>query len=147
MWTETTPSFQGQHFAIHQAYCPPRPDPLPPIMIGGAGERLMLPLVARLADWWNVGAMAPEAYRHKRDIVHRHAEAAGRDPATIVHTIIMERRLPQSAADSARWLDELSPLVELGVSCFMLDCGHVTSTEPIARFAEEVMQLLQRNSA
>jgi hypothetical protein len=36
-------------------------------------------------------------------------------------------------------LDELSPLIELGVTHFMLDFGNVTSAEPIARFAEEVI--------
>jgi alkanesulfonate monooxygenase SsuD/methylene tetrahydromethanopterin reductase-like flavin-dependent oxidoreductase (luciferase family) len=65
-------------------------------MIGGEGERLMLPLIGRLADWWNVGAKAPEAYRHKRDIVYRHAEATGRDPAGIVQTMMLERRLPST---------------------------------------------------
>jgi hypothetical protein len=51
----------------------------------------------------------------------------------------MDSRLPQSTADSARWLEELRPLIELGLSYFMLDCGHVTATEPIVRFAEEVI--------
>lgn len=140
MWTETAPSFEGEYFEIDQAYCPPRPEPPPPIMIGGAGEQLMLPLIARRADWWNVGPTSPEDYRRKRDIVHRHAEAADRDPTGIVQTMMkMDSRLPQSTADSARWLEELRPLIELGLSYFMLDCGHVTATEPIVRFAEEVI--------
>jgi alkanesulfonate monooxygenase SsuD/methylene tetrahydromethanopterin reductase-like flavin-dependent oxidoreductase (luciferase family) len=140
MWTETAPSFKGEYFEIDQAYCPPRPDPLPPLMIGGAGEQLMLPLIARRADWWNIGPTSPEDYRRKRDIVHRHAEAVGRDPTGIVQTMMkMDSRLPQSTADSARWLEELRPLIELGLSYFMLDCGHVTATEPIVRFAEEVI--------
>lgn len=140
MWTETAPSFKGEYFQIKSAYCPPRPDPPPPIMIGGSGEQLMLPLVGRQADWWNVGQVLPEAYRRKRDIVHRHAEAAGRDPSAIVQTVFKTNaRLPQSAADSVRWLDELTPLIELGATHFMLDFGHVTATEPIARFADEVI--------
>jgi hypothetical protein len=36
----------------------------------------------------------------------------------------------------------LQPLVELGVTHFMLGCGHVTTTEPIVRLAEEVIQPL-----
>ena len=144
MWTETAPSFKGDYFEIKDAYCPPQPTPPPPIMIGGAGEQLMLPLIARRADWWNTGFMDAETYRSKRDILHEHAEAIGRDPAEIVHTFMVEGRpLPTSSQDSARWLDELRPLVELGVTYFMLDFGHVTSTEPIARFAEEVIAPLQ----
>jgi alkanesulfonate monooxygenase SsuD/methylene tetrahydromethanopterin reductase-like flavin-dependent oxidoreductase (luciferase family) len=144
MWTETAPSIKGEYFAIDQAYCPPRPDPRPPIMIGGKGEQLMLPLIARQADWWNVGWLSPAEHRRKRNLVRRQAEAAGRDPAGITQTVMrMDSRLPRSAADSARWLDELSPLIELGVTHFMLDCGHVTVTEPIARFAEEVIRPLR----
>jgi alkanesulfonate monooxygenase SsuD/methylene tetrahydromethanopterin reductase-like flavin-dependent oxidoreductase (luciferase family) len=140
MWTETAPSFKGQYFEIKEAYCPPQPTPLPPIMIGGSGEQLMLPLIARRADWWNIGFVDVETYRRKRDLLHRHAEAAGRDPAEIVHTFMKEGRpLPTSSVESRGWLDELRPLVELGVTHFMLDFGHVTSTEPIARFAEEVI--------
>jgi alkanesulfonate monooxygenase SsuD/methylene tetrahydromethanopterin reductase-like flavin-dependent oxidoreductase (luciferase family) len=140
MWTETAPSFKDKYFEIKQAYCPPLPAPPPPIMIGGGGEQLMLPLIARLADWWNIGFVDVGAYRRKRDILHRHAEAAGRDPGEIVHTYFKtDCSLPTSSADSARWLDELRPLVELGVTHFMLDFGHVTSSEPMARFAEEVI--------
>lgn len=140
MWTETAPSFRGEYFEIRGAYCGPLPGPPPPIMMGGSGEQLMLPLIARRADWWNSGFVDLETYRRKRDILHGHAEAAGRDPGEIVHTYMKtDRRLPESFEDAARWLDELRPLVELGVTHFMLDLGHVTSPELIVRFAEEVM--------
>jgi alkanesulfonate monooxygenase SsuD/methylene tetrahydromethanopterin reductase-like flavin-dependent oxidoreductase (luciferase family) len=140
MWTEIAPSFEGEYFELKDAYCPPLPTQPPPIMIGGAGEQLMLPLIARRADWWNTGFMDADTYRRKRDIVHHHAEAAGRDPAGIVHTFMKEGlALPESSEDVARWLDELRPLVALGVTHFMLDFGHVTSTEPILRFVKEVM--------
>jgi alkanesulfonate monooxygenase SsuD/methylene tetrahydromethanopterin reductase-like flavin-dependent oxidoreductase (luciferase family) len=145
MWTETAPSFNGEHYQIKRAYCPPRPEPLPPIMIGGEGEQLMLPLIARQADWWNIGPTSPAEYRRKRDVLQREAEAIGRDPGEIVQTMMRTGvDLPESAADSARLVEELQPLVDLGVTYFMLDCGHVTATEPIARFAEEVMQPLNQ---
>lgn len=143
MWTETAPSFQGEHYHIDEAYCPPLPQPVPPIMIGGEGEQLMLPLVGREADWWNIGPVSPPDYERKRDIMRRHAEEAGRDPAQIVHSMMrMDFKLPHTKEDSAHLLNELRPFVNLGVSYFMLDCGHVTDTEPIHRFAEEVMRPL-----
>lgn len=145
MWAETAPSFKGEYFEIRNAYCPPQPTPPPPIMIGGSGEQLMLPLIARRADWWNIGFVDVNTYRGKRDLLRRHAEAAGRDPEDIVHTFMkQDRPLPTSSEDSARWLDELRPLIELGVTHFMLDFGNVTSTEPIARFAEEVIAPLTK---
>lgn len=145
MWTETAPSFKGEYFEIKAAYCPPRPDPLPTLMIGGEGEQLMLPLIARQADWWNIGPTSPEIYRRKRDLLHREAEVAGRDPGEIVQTMMRTGvELPESAVDSARLIEGLQPLIELGVTYFMLDCGHVTATEPIARFAEEVIRPLNK---
>jgi alkanesulfonate monooxygenase SsuD/methylene tetrahydromethanopterin reductase-like flavin-dependent oxidoreductase (luciferase family) len=146
MWTETAPSFKGRYFEIKEAYCPPPPTPPPPIMIGGGGEQLMLPLIARQADWWNIGFVDVDSYRRKRNILNQNMEAIGRDPAEIVHTYMKQGRpLPASSEDSARWLDELRPLIELGVAYFMLDFGHVNSTESIVRFAEEVMTPLIAN--
>lgn len=105
----------------------------------------MLPLIARQADWWNIGPTSAAEYRRKRDALLREAEAVGRDPGEIVQTMMRTGvNLPESAADSARLIEELHPLVELGVTYFMLDCGHVTATEPIVRFAEEVMQPLNQ---
>jgi alkanesulfonate monooxygenase SsuD/methylene tetrahydromethanopterin reductase-like flavin-dependent oxidoreductase (luciferase family) len=146
MWSETAPSFRGKHFKINEAYCPPQPSPTPPIMIGGSGEQLMLPLVARRADWWNTGFMDARSFQRKRDVLHRHAEAIGRNPMDIVHTFIKaDRQLPNTSGDSERWLEELRPLVKLGVTHFMLDLGHVTSSEPVMRFAEEVITPLNQD--
>ncbi|HEX2979063.1 MAG TPA: LLM class flavin-dependent oxidoreductase, partial [Anaerolineaceae bacterium] len=139
MWTESAPSFQGKYFQIAEAYCPPMPVPPPPIMVGGAGEQLMLPLIARLADWWNIGDMPDLAtYRHKRDLLFRNLEKIGRDPATLRLTVQRAGKpLPESREDSQRWVDELLPFVEMGFSTFMLDFGLVPSTEPVERFWED----------
>jgi hypothetical protein len=100
----------------------------------------MLPLVGRQGDWWNTGAgRGVDAFKHKRDIVFRSAEAAGRDPSKIVLTVTREAPLPKTSDDSARWRDELRPFVDAGVSHVFGDFGHVTSTEPVMRFVEEVI--------
>jgi len=41
------------------------------------------------------------------------------------------------------WLETLASWAKLGVSHFVLDFGHVTSTEPVQRFAEEVIKPLK----
>jgi len=141
MWTEPAPTFKGKYYEIQEAYCEPRPDPLPPILIGGVGEQLMLPLIARHADWWNVAEVPVEDYRRKRDILFDNAISIDRDPAEIVLTYLMEvdTYLPESAQDSQRWIDRLSPFIELGVTHFMIGFGGVESVELIKRFAEEVI--------
>jgi alkanesulfonate monooxygenase SsuD/methylene tetrahydromethanopterin reductase-like flavin-dependent oxidoreductase (luciferase family) len=141
MWTETTPSFTGRHFHIASAYAPPLPEPPPPILIGGSGEQLMLPLVGRRADMWNTGAQRGlEAFQRKRDIVFASAAAAGRDPADITITVTREAPLPTSVSESAEWLDFVRTWAAEGVGHLLLDFGHVTSTEPVLRFVEEVME-------
>lgn len=144
MWTEAAPSFSGKHFQIKEAYAPPRPEPTPPILIGGSGEQLMLPLVGRQADWWNTNtSRGLDAFRRKRDIVHASAAAAGRDPAAITITVTREAPLPASRDEAAAWVEELRRWAAEGVRHFLLDFGHVTSTEPVARFAEEVIAPLR----
>src|SRR4051812_44860978 len=52
MWTESPASFHGEHYTIDKAYCEPRPDPIPPILVGTSGPKA-LRVVARLADAWS----------------------------------------------------------------------------------------------
>jgi len=60
--------------------------PHPPILIGGGGEQLMLKMVARYADAWNVFG-SPEVLRHKVEVLQGHCQAIGRDPETIEKSV------------------------------------------------------------
>src|SRR5207249_11926712 len=79
MWRDTPATFHGQYYHIEQARCEPRPDPLPPIMIGGDGEQLTLRVVARHADWWNCYSRTSEIAHHKLTVLKQHCAAEGRD--------------------------------------------------------------------
>jgi len=85
MWTEKVVYFSGKHYNIAGAYCFPKPDPVPPIMIGGGGEKLTLKVVASHADWWNLGCTVEE-YRHKLKVLKRHCEKVGRSYEAIKKT-------------------------------------------------------------
>jgi alkanesulfonate monooxygenase SsuD/methylene tetrahydromethanopterin reductase-like flavin-dependent oxidoreductase (luciferase family) len=78
LWTADNVTYEGQYYSVHDAYLNPKPDPLPPIMIGGGGEQLTLRVVAKHADWWNGGGTR-EIYAHKLDVLRGHSEAVGRD--------------------------------------------------------------------
>src|SRR5688500_7385366 len=79
---ETT--FTGEHFRFERARCEPKPlQQRLPVWIGGGGERRTLRIAAQHADGWNVPFVAPEVFRHKVGVLHRHCEDAGRDPAAI----------------------------------------------------------------
>lgn len=77
-------TFAGRHFTMAAARCEPRPVQAElPIWIGGGGERRTLRIAAELADGWNVPFVSPETFAAKRDVLHRHCDAVGRDPAAI----------------------------------------------------------------
>jgi alkanesulfonate monooxygenase SsuD/methylene tetrahydromethanopterin reductase-like flavin-dependent oxidoreductase (luciferase family) len=50
------------------------------VLVGGAGEKVLLRLVARYADACNfTDSFDPAFYRHKLDVPRRHYEEVGRD--------------------------------------------------------------------
>jgi alkanesulfonate monooxygenase SsuD/methylene tetrahydromethanopterin reductase-like flavin-dependent oxidoreductase (luciferase family) len=77
-------TFEGRHYSVRDATLHPRPvqQPAPPLWIGAMGEKRMLGIAARNADVWHAFG-TPESLRAKAAILDRHAEAAGRDPASI----------------------------------------------------------------
>ena len=79
MWTESPASFEGEHYQIDGAYCEPRPQPIPPVMVGGHGERYLLRVVARHADWWNYPFRDLATYVGKQEVLKAHCREAGRD--------------------------------------------------------------------
>lgn len=85
MFAEGRATFQGKYYNVEDAPNNPKPvqKPHPPILIGGAGERHLLRLVAEHADIWNCPNNASLELEKKRSVLERHCEAIGRDPATI----------------------------------------------------------------
>lgn len=144
MWTQDSPSFEGRYYRIDGAAAPPLPDPPPKVCIGAAGEKVGLPLVGRIADVWNAPTGGEDADWDRRlGIVRRAAEEAGRDPGGIEVTVTLERALPESDDDSARLRDELTTRHERGADHFVMDFGNPASTEPVLRFAEQVITPLR----
>ena len=93
-------TFAGKHYNLVEANCLPKPGAgRPPLLIGGSGEKKTLKLVARYADEWNAVGLNPEAFRAKLDVLARHCEAEGRDPATIRKSMMVFGVVGGSEAD------------------------------------------------
>jgi alkanesulfonate monooxygenase SsuD/methylene tetrahydromethanopterin reductase-like flavin-dependent oxidoreductase (luciferase family) len=163
LWTQTPASYTGKHYQITNAYCEPKPDPIPPILIGGGGEQLTLKLVAKHADMWNFPGGTLENYRHKLDVLRGHCEALGRDYDSIVKTWSAECvAVGETGADAKRILEatpynnnpiwgtpaqvaeQLQRFVEIGVEYLIVRTVDFPRAEGIQLFAKEVIPLLQR---
>jgi F420-dependent oxidoreductase-like protein len=90
MWSDNDGPYQGRYYQLAETICSPRPiqRPRPQVLIGGSGERKTLRLVAKYADACNLFAIGRDGVEHKLEVLARHCEAEGRDPATIRKTIL-----------------------------------------------------------
>ncbi|HVX19834.1 MAG TPA: LLM class F420-dependent oxidoreductase [Acidimicrobiales bacterium] len=130
MWSDDDGPYEGTHYRLAETLCAPPPvsSPRPRIMIGGGGERKTLRLVAAYADACNILADSA-TMAHKIDVLRRHCDDVGRDPAeievtTLIHVddsdpraIVAEAEalaavgvhtvVPSAAdADPVRWLED-----------------------------------------
>jgi F420-dependent oxidoreductase-like protein len=110
MFTEERPSFVGRHYRVDRVLNSPRPIQAggPPILVGGSGERRTLRLVAKYADMSNWFGPLDEL-RHKIEVLERHCADIGRDPATILRTVMVPVVLVADHRDDAAVLEQLTP--------------------------------------
>jgi len=110
MFTEERPSFEGRYYRIDRALNSPRPIQAggPKIIIGGSGERRTLRMVARYGDisnWW--GNL--DQLKHYSEVLDRHCEAEGRDPDTILRTVMFPVALVSCDRERETVLADLPP--------------------------------------
>ena len=162
MWTETKATFEGKYYRIRDAICSPRPKPIPPIMIGGGGERLTLRVVARHADWWNLPNASRETFKHKLEVLESHCEEVGRNPEDIKKTLGNMVAIAETRGEARRIAVEspftqpgslenfiigdpdavvkgIQGYVELGVEHFILRFLDFPETSGARLFAEKVI--------
>ena len=99
---ESVTSVPGGHYAFDDLRLLPRPVQAQlPILIGGSGERKTLRTVARYADIWNAMG-TPDFLRHKVEVLLRHCEDVGRDPAEIEFSAGCKPVIRDSAEEARR---------------------------------------------
>jgi F420-dependent oxidoreductase-like protein len=137
LWTQRLTDFDGRYYQIKAARCEPKPiqKPHPPFIIGGAGEKLTLRVVARHADVWNAPNTDVETFRRKVQILYEHCDAIGRDPAQI--ELSVNPRIDY--ADLAATVAFLRPFVEAGATHLVLLLSYPYPDDIVARLADEVV--------
>lgn len=128
--------FHGRAYTVTNAPLAPKPvqEGGPPLLIGGGGEQRTLRIAALYADEWNVWG-APETLARKGEVLARHCEEVGRDPATIWHSaqavvtisddpkVVEAARQPGRpvlAGNAAEIVDTLGRYAEAGVDEFIV---------------------------
>ena len=114
MWSEDDGPYRGKHYQLAETLCSPQPvqGPHPGLLIGGAGERKTLRLVARYADACNLFGNDRDVVAHKLEVLRGHCEAEGRDYAEIEKTILYGAN-PLDDLDG--FLELMGAMAELGV--------------------------------
>jgi len=115
MWSDDDGPYEGKHYRLASTLCNPRPvsTPRPYVVIGGVGERKTLRLVAKHADATNMFAMEPADLAHKVEVLHRHCETEGRDPAEIQLTLVGG---PDPVTETDAFLRAMEAYAALGFS-------------------------------
>jgi alkanesulfonate monooxygenase SsuD/methylene tetrahydromethanopterin reductase-like flavin-dependent oxidoreductase (luciferase family) len=172
LWTERQPTYTGKYYQLQDAYFAPKPlqQPHPPIMIGAAGEKLALRIVAKHANMWNTLG-SPEVFRQKIGVLQRHCLRLGRNVEEIEKSVLIslvlsedrghvERVLQGTAArmnispdevrarslagTRAQVINQIEAFVEVGVTHFILMLSAPYDHDALRLFAEEVMPYFRR---
>jgi F420-dependent oxidoreductase-like protein len=170
LFTESRSTFQGKYYALDDAPNNPKPAqaPRPPITIGGAGEQLLLKVVAKYADRWNCPMNSGAELPHKLAVLRSHCADVGRDPKDIT---VSEQVMVVLGADDAdfksRWAmaksllagfadldtiavrgtpdavaDGLRAKAANGVRLFTIMFGDLAPVETLRLFGEKVIPAL-----
>lgn len=163
MWTEEEATFEGNYYRVNQARCEPKPEPIPSLMVGAFGPK-MLRLAAKYAEVWNVSSTGARIYRSLAEGFERACEAVGRDPATVRRSWIGGCACGPTEAEAERLsggrlsaedeedfdfvgtpqqlVEQMRLFVELGVDYFMLDCGGFPELTTLDLLINEVLPAL-----
>jgi alkanesulfonate monooxygenase SsuD/methylene tetrahydromethanopterin reductase-like flavin-dependent oxidoreductase (luciferase family) len=149
-------TYRGKHYQIIDAYCEPKPDPVPPIVVGGAGDKTIR-LAARYADWWNVPDHNFARYADRVEVVKATCAEVGRDLSTLRLTwfgrlIVAKTEAEALARGQGHWtrdnalvgtpaqvVEAMQQFVGIGVSYFMAEVVGLPDPDVMGLVLEDVL--------
>ncbi len=139
MWSGKNGAFNGKHYQLKETLNNPQPvsQPYPPILIGGAGEKKTLRLVAQYGDACNFDAgMGIDGLKHKLNVLREHCDELGRDYETIEKTVVTGAR-PLEGAQAI--IDQCGAFAEAGFSHVMFNMRQAETLKPIEIFGKDII--------
>lgn len=139
MWSDNDGAYQGTHYRLERTLNSPQPlsRPHPPILIGGAGERKTLRLVAKYADACNIFD-TPEL-PHKLEVLREHCSREGRDYADIEKTVQLRFDIGEKGERVDETIEHLRHLARLGVQVAHGAVAGAGSLRPLELMAEHII--------
>jgi alkanesulfonate monooxygenase SsuD/methylene tetrahydromethanopterin reductase-like flavin-dependent oxidoreductase (luciferase family) len=151
LFTGEDVDYEGTFYTLRGARQSPRPQGgRVPVVIGGGGPKLTMPLVARHADWWNCPSYAFERLEDlkplagKARISTQHPVGLAAGPGDVDRVTEVARRrfggwggLITGTAE--RVAQELALLARRGVERFYLQFSDFAAPETLERFGAEVI--------
>lgn len=142
MWSGRVEPYNGKHYQLAEPLNNPQPlsKPHPPILIGGAGEKKTLRLVAQYADACNLFAFAGSGeIARKLDVLKRHCEDVGRDYDEIERTVLGQIHLGPGGQSVSDVIDLCRGLAEVGIQQFIFSMPNDYEIAPIEAVGREII--------
>jgi F420-dependent oxidoreductase-like protein len=139
MWAGDETPFEGKHYRLDHPQDSPGPPqrPHPPILIGGAGERRTLRLVAQYADACNLFDIPDggETIRRKLAVLAQHCSDVGRPFEAIEKTLSTRLNADESSDEFAR---RCTGLAALGIEHVVVITPGPWTADALARLAAAI---------
>lgn len=162
LWTEPGKvSYHGQYYQINEAYCEPKPDPIPPIIVGGGGRKTTM-LAVKYGDWWNMPDAPFSEYSKRLTMIEEHCETVGRDPKSLRRTwfgrlAVGKTEQAAIALSDGQWttkrafcgtpsqvVEQMGPFIEAGVDFFMVEMLGLDDPDTVSMIKDEVIPAVQQ---
>jgi F420-dependent oxidoreductase-like protein len=146
MWSGSEAPFEGKHYHLARTLNSPQvlSRPHPPILIGGAGEKKTLRLVARYADACNIAVYDPPQAAHKLEVLREHCATEGRDYNEIEKTAQTRFDLGENGENVQRTIESLHEVAELGFTVAHGSLLGVSKNRQFDLFAERIIPALEK---
>jgi F420-dependent oxidoreductase-like protein len=146
MWSGDEGPYAGRHYQLARTLNSPPAlsQPHPPILIGGAGEKKTLRLVAKYADACNIAAYDLDTTAHKLDVLRQHCATEGRDYDEIEKTAQTRFDLGENGENVNQVIEQLHRVAELGFAQAHGSLLRVSQPGQLDLLAERVIPAVEK---